>query len=767
MSKAQYETGMYVIDKDYRMLYCNQATRDMYPEVKTGCICYAALALRDTPCESCPLESGSVTFYNSLRREQITATSAAIELPGYDGCNAIQFRLHKRSASEPAHEMDADAVTEHIQEINLTGDTAAIASYYELDSPLFYANDAMADLLGYDSPQALLTALNYQSANLAHPDDWAQIKKDRSSASTPDAVFETSYRMPHKNGDWVWVVSKCQLFRLNDGRMATLSLCTDMSMFMRRLQALQDENIALIRQSSMAEVMMRNMPSGYHRCDTKEGYPFLFIGDNFADILGWTKEEIKRDFDNKFTNLVWPEDVHLMNSYTDILKMQGRGNRYDTSIYRMKKPGGGYRWVQDSTMYMDLGPDSFFQGTVADITEFVEGMEAQRAKLEEAMQRIEAASQAKSAFLFNASHDIRTPMNAIHGFTHIIAKDPGNESLVRDMVGKIQKSSATLMQLLNDVLELSRIESGKDTLDPIVTDVSKLADKLHLMFVQEIEQAGVTFRMEKDIRDASVWCDELKMTRIVMNMLSNARKFTPAGGCITFSVTQRAAPKERHATYRFAVRDTGVGMSEAFQAHAFEAFEREKTSTDTGIVGSGLGLSIIKKLAELMGGKVTLRSALGEGTEIAAELMLPLAAAVKNDAPDSACCPVDFTGKRVLLVEDNEFNREIARYVLESMHLQVEEAEHGAQAMQMLLDAPADHYDVVLMDIQMPIMDGYTATREIRALRDPQWAHVPILAMTANAFKEDQERCLSVGMNGHISKPVDAQLLAAALAQVL
>ncbi len=384
---------------------------------------------------------------------------------------------------------------------------------------------------------------------------------------------------------------------------------------------------------------------------------------------------------------------------------------------------------------------------------------------EEARLRAEASNRAKSVFLFNASHDIRTPMNAIHGFTHMIEQNPDDAEVVKDAIGKIKKSNDVLMTLLNNVLELSRIESGKDEVELTALNFNSLTDKLSLMFAQEMEEAGVTFRVENKLDDDTVMADELKCTRILMNMLSNARKFTPAGGTVVFGVQQIAMVSEQRATYRLYVKDTGIGMSEEFQQRAFEQFEMERSSTKSGVVGNGLGLAIIKKLAEQMNGRYYLSSVQGKGTEISVELTLGFGenVAEQKEEPQKE---VDFSGKRVLLVEDNEFNREIARFILEDAGIVVEEAEDGSVAVEKIKKAEPGAFDFVLMDIQMPIMDGYTATKEIRSMENPEIANIPIIAMTANAFKEDREKCLAAGMNEHIAKPVDIGKLYRTLQEV-
>ncbi len=560
---------------------------------------------------------------------------------------------------------------------------------------------------------------------------------------------------------WVGVVELIVLFCF--AVWIYLSLQSSMRNETRAREAefklLQQNQEELTRQADLLTLLEENMPVGYHRCAAKPGCPFIFIGGQFTKLLGWTREEIERDFDNLYENLLWEEDKSAITTYEKMIQMIGKGNVYDTSIYRMKHKDGGYRWVTDSTIFVDLGEDSFFQATISDITQHIEGME-------EARRQAEESNRAKSTFLFNLSHDIRTPMNAILGFSHIIGENAENASLVRDTIAKIIQAGETLMSLLNDVLELSRIERGKEDVNVQPIHMHAHGQNLIEMFSKDMEDAGIEFKVEADLEHEYVMIDPLKVSRIGMNMLSNAKKFTPAGGTVIFGIKEIACDGE-NVTYCLYTRDTGIGMSEEFQKRAFEQFERERSATESGVSGSGLGMAIISKLTTLMGGTVSLESELGKGTEISATLTFALAKDADMQHEKSAGKALEVSGKRILLVEDNEFNREIARYILEDMGFVVEEAHNGAIALDKMMQAGADTYQLILMDIQMPVMDGYRATQEIRRIQDVQKAQIPIIAMTANAFEEDRKRCLEIGMNGHIGKPLEREKLLQELSNVL
>lgn len=378
---------------------------------------------------------------------------------------------------------------------------------------------------------------------------------------------------------------------------------------------------------------------------------------------------------------------------------------------------------------------------------------------EEASRKAREAGKVKSTFLANMSHDIRTPMNAILGFSDIIAKHPDDEVVVRDAVAKIHASGDILMKIINDVLDLSKIESGKLRLEETVIDLNQLAENLGKMLEYSMEKGGIEFRVVNELQNSYVWCDITKLQQILVNILNNAVKFTPEGGKITLQYQQEQA-KDGLAEYRITVQDTGIGMDEEFQKHAFEAFERERISTESKIEGTGLGLAIVKKLVDLMEGHVTIHSKRGRGTAIIIEL--PLKIAEKTELQKGVSCRrtvSDLTGTRILLVEDNDLNAEIATEILTSRGFLVDRAENGRVCVECLEQAESDYYQIILMDIQMPEMNGYDATKKIRSMSDIDKAFTPIIAMTANAFEEDHRRAIQVGMDGFVIKPIEVDKL--------
>ncbi len=377
----------------------------------------------------------------------------------------------------------------------------------------------------------------------------------------------------------------------------------------------------------------------------------------------------------------------------------------------------------------------------------------------------EESNKAKSLFLSNMSHDIRTPMNAIIGFTNLAIQYESSldQSRVQDYLQKIRAASNHLLSLINDVLDMSRIENGKMQIEESPCNLLDILHDLNTIIQGQIQEKQQTLKIDTaKLKDESVFCDRLHLNQVLLNLLGNSVKFTPPGGMIWLRVLQNENSHDGYGTYEFHVKDNGIGMTPEFAKKVFEPFERERSSTVSGIQGTGLGMAITKNLVDLMGGSIHVETVLDEGTEFIIHIDFKIQEGgepVRNVKMDTNPKKPDFTGRHILLVEDNELNREIAFEILSQYGFTVEAAENGAVAVEMLKAAEPDTFDLVLMDIQMPVMDGYTATRQIRALKDSCYADITIVAMTANAFEEDQKEALACGMNGHIAKPIDVDVL--------
>ena len=379
-------------------------------------------------------------------------------------------------------------------------------------------------------------------------------------------------------------------------------------------------------------------------------------------------------------------------------------------------------------------------------------------KIEQAAKRAEEASEAKTRFLFNMSHDIRTPMNAIIGFSDLLEKHLDDKEKVHDYIKKIQLSGSFLLSLINYVLEMARIESGKATLRTEVGDAQELLGALNAVFEPAVEKKRLKYNCTLDVEHRFIICDVTKVREIVLNIISNSVKYTPEGGSVTVQIKEIPWEKEGWTAYRILVEDTGIGMGAEYLPHIFEEFTRERTSTESKVVGAGLGLPIVKALIDLMGGTIQVESERGKGSKF--EVILPFEIASEEEVKDSYVKKEEkpynrSKEKRILLAEDNELNAEIAITILEENGFKVERAEDGCKCVELFSEKPTGYYSTILMDIQMPNMDGYTASRKIRGMEREDAKAIPIIALTANAFDEDRNKAFAAGMNGHIAKPID------------
>ena len=382
------------------------------------------------------------------------------------------------------------------------------------------------------------------------------------------------------------------------------------------------------------------------------------------------------------------------------------------------------------------------------------------AELEKSAEQAKNASEAKTRFLFNMSHDIRTPMNAIVGFSGLLEKNLQNEKKAKEYLGKIQSSSNLLLTIINQVLEMARIESGTAVLQLKAEDIDVLFQRVNTVFEEDIRKKNLQYHADLDVRNHYVVCDQTKLLEIMLNIISNAIKYTPEGHSIHVEIHEAVSENPSKIRYIFSCEDTGIGMSEEYLPHVYEEFSREHTTTENKVPGTGLGLSIIKSMIELMGGSIQVESRQGIGTKFTVDISFDAASkeevyGSQNTIKPSAIHTIK--GKRILIAEDNEINAEIAKTVLEDVGALVTRVEDGQQAVELFKEKPAGTFDAILMDLMMPVMDGYTATRKIRSLERSDAKTIPIIAMTANAFREDAEKCIAVGMNAHLAKPLDIE----------
>ena len=390
-------------------------------------------------------------------------------------------------------------------------------------------------------------------------------------------------------------------------------------------------------------------------------------------------------------------------------------------------------------------------------------------ELEKSAKKAQMANEAKTRFLFNMSHDIRTPMNAIIGFSDLLEKHIDEKERVSDYIAKIKASSTFLLSLINYVLEMSRIESGKATLKIEAGNFQELQASLQAVFEADIQKKNLQYTCNVNIEHNYVFWDSTKVREVLLNIISNSIKYTPEGGRISMDITEDSSDSKRVTSYQFVIEDTGIGMSEEYLPHIFEEFTRERTSTESQVIGTGLGLPIVKSLITLMHGTIHVESKVGKGTKTTILLSFPIATEEefeKSKKQTEAKFINGLKNRRLLIAEDNDLNAEIAVTLLEECGYRVERVDDGIQCVSAVQEKPSYYYDAILMDIQMPHMNGYEATYAIRHLENEK-ANIPIIAMTANAFDEDKQKALDAGMTAHIAKPIDTNVLFKTLEQIL
>lgn len=393
-------------------------------------------------------------------------------------------------------------------------------------------------------------------------------------------------------------------------------------------------------------------------------------------------------------------------------------------------------------------------------------------KLEIALKKAETASLAKTRFLNNMSHDIRTPMNAILGYAQLMKDELKGKDLpeTSEHLKKLQQSGSLLLSIINNVLDMAQIESGKMEIDENYARIEDIRQTLFEIFEDEAKKKNLELHYTINIEHEHILTDITKVKEIFVNILSNAIKYTPSGGSVMLNIDELACDEPGYMIVRTSVSDTGIGMSRDYLTKIFDAFTRERNTTKSKITGSGLGMSIVKKYVDLLGGTIDVESEFGKGSTFTVTLKYRIADEsyyVKNNAENPETCSEILEGKNILLAEDNDLNAEIAEVILERAGLKIERVEDGIQCVNRIMKMPAGTYDMILMDIQMPQMDGYKATRVIRRLPDKDKACIPIIAMTANAFEEDKRKAIAAGMNGHIAKPIQVDKLLSTLKTIL
>ena len=513
-----------------------------------------------------------------------------------------------------------------------------------------------------------------------------------------------------------------------------------------------------IQQLSAIEKIAELMPGGFFVYRADDAQELLYANHAVLRIFGCeTLEEFKALTGYTFRGLVHPDDYAAVQaSIQSQIADAGNGNM-DSVTYRIVRRDGSTRWVDDYGHHAELdGYGKVYYVFISDITGKLE-IQAEKLKTELDLERERHANEIKSQFLFNVSHDIRTPMNAIMGFAGLAKRHITEPERLEAYLDRVEESGNQLLELIDDLLDMSKLEYGRIEIKAEPCRLREQIDMVLDLFRAQAEEKRLTLKEQLELPDQDVLVDANRFRRVMSNLVSNAVKFTPPNGTVTVTARQKQVSESGYARYEFTVSDTGVGMSPEFMRHMYDAFERENSSTKAGTTGSGLGLSIVKSLLNIMGGSISVDSKKNQGTVFTVDLPLKYADHVADEnakADDSA----DYRAKgehRILLVEDIEINRMLAETILEEAGFLVDSVPDGCDAVDAIQNHPMWYYDLILMDIQMPVMNGYEATRAIRAINRADIKSLPIIALSANARDEDKRMSMESGMNNHVAKPFD------------
>ena len=543
------------------------------------------------------------------------------------------------------------------------------------------------------------------------------------------------------------------------GSASVLALTILMFVIQQNRQKLKRKDNELLARDELFAKLSINVDDVFLMVDAKK-LCVEYVSPNIEKLIGISEQKVLHNI-YELEHLIRKEDsVHILEQMSTI--QPGEQCEWDREYIHQKT--GEVRWFRVVVFCTDIQGEKKYVMDLSDRTED----KVINQKLEDAVHTAENASHAKTAFLNNMSHDIRTPMNAIIGFTNIAMKqDPKPE--VKGCLEKIGESSEHLLTLINDVLDISRIESGKIKFVPIPVDIRTVADTVLSIMYGFLSNRNLTFRTSlAATKTPYVLADAVRIREVLVNILGNAVKFTEDGGSITFEAAYHPGQDDRHIMVHYQVADTGVGMSEEFLKHIFDEFSQEENGARTQYKGTGLGMAITKRYVDLIGGEIFVESKKGAGSVFTVELPLELTDESKVQKQDYPDTNADLRGVKILMAEDNDLNAEIAMVQMQELGIQVTRVSDGNEAVRTFKENPPDTFDLIFMDIMMPEMDGYEATEAIRAILDrPDARRIPVIAMTANAFAEDVQASLDAGMNGHLSKPIVMEEVVKAIARNL
>ena len=629
----------------------------------------------------------------------------------------------------------------------------AIGTWKLVDDQL-YGDDCFFDLIGVSKEIDAQECLKFHLAHV-HPEDQEQFSEYVRKLS--EERTEIVYRFLHPEKGVMMI--RCSGKKMEDGSIAGIH--QDISDIVRlekdkivetylseTNEKLRNQNVA---QNDYYKEILDELPCGVFACTVKE-HRIVHLNKRALKIFHIDDlEDVQSKMRSIFKKFEYPD----LTTNDRLIALRTNDGSVDFEVIINPKESYEVHALAKSKVFKYPNGERIIITIFVDISNLV--------MLKQSLEQAKEGSAAKSAFLFNMSHDLRTPLNAIIGFSELMKSHWEDSKASRNYLEKIDESSQYLLPLINNILEMSKIESGKEELKEKPWDIYTSCDNLLQFFEPDIRQKNQTLNYMVNIKHNMILTDSLKIREIYVNLMSNAIKYTNVGGTISFSL-EEIEREEGLSDYKAIVQDTGIGISKEYLPHIFENFSRQKTSSESGVIGTGLGMPIVKKLVDLMHGTISIESEEGKGTTVVVNLPHRYIEKEEVDVVDDK--EIDLTGKHILLVEDNDLNAEIAQTLLEDKGLKVMRAKDGLEAVTIVKENVVDCFDCILMDIQMPRMNGFEACKVIRSLPNNR-SQLPIIALTANAFEEDRKDCLDAGMSEHVAKPIEIQSLLQTIESVL
>lgn len=767
---------------DWTFLYCNEALAEIEGRPQNELLGHRFYEMfpkcdRDwvkpyykAAYEKIPIEFDTFTL---VEGKYLHVNCIPLDEPGLCGC------MLKIMQSEEDYKKSLEDKMAEFKNIHEALGSGSWALRYDTAGKLIECSwsDTFRKMLGFESLEDFPNEFESWKSRI-HPDDKEYTLREYYESLwdyNNKKTYDVEYRLQNKDGTYHWYRTAGRLSRRADGSPITFNgvfVNTDEihetnEKLHKALKEAQDARNELIIDNEIISSVSRLYFSIYRIDIEKDFYEEISSNSRIHRLTGH-EGKAQRKLNKLCDSIVTKEYCASVRQFFNLSTLAER--LADTDTIEMDYHANDGNWYE--ARFIEKKRDDNGKVThVLYVTRIVSKQKQQELEQEQlkiAYEAAERANEAKTAFLFNMSHDIRTPMNAILGYTKLIKKEITDPKLLHYQE-MIEKSGNLLLSIINNVLDMSRIESGKMELDINYSRAGVITSEICDVFAEDIKKKNLTLKRVVNVQHEHIMMDKIKVQEIFMNLISNAVKYTPPGGTITITIDEIPCDKEGYVTFKSCVADNGIGMSEEFLPHIFDSFSRERNTTLGGVIGTGLGMSIVKSLVDLMEGTIEVESKIGEGSRFTVILQHKLADEKYYEKRKAADVKTDmnFSGKHILLAEDNDLNAEIATAMLVDMGFVVDRAKDGVICINRIEHMPSGTYDLILMDIQMPNMDGYKATKIIRKLPDSKKAGIPIVAMTANAFDEDKREAFAAGMNGHIAKPIDTEKIQYVLSEVI